>query len=59
MATTVPGGQQLYVGPRGSLRYTQAHSAAVRPGSYTTGFKLIKGQGGGVDTCKSPHDLHP
>lgn len=39
MSTGVPGGQQLYVGPKGSLRYTIAHSGYVPNGSYTSGFR--------------------
>ena len=38
MYTTVPGGQQLYVTKDGQLGYTQAHSAAIPEGAYTTGF---------------------
>jgi hypothetical protein len=34
----VPGGQQVYVGPNGALGYTQAHSALIPAGSFTTGF---------------------
>ncbi|KAJ5115329.1 hypothetical protein NUU61_001088 [Penicillium alfredii] len=33
MDVAVPGGQQVYVDPTGALRYTQAHSAAIPPGS--------------------------
>ncbi|KAI1292388.1 hypothetical protein F5Y03DRAFT_375970 [Xylaria venustula] len=35
---TVPGGQQVYLAPDGSLSYTQAHSAYIPPGSIVTGF---------------------
>ncbi|KAI0097989.1 hypothetical protein GGR51DRAFT_566031 [Nemania sp. FL0031] len=38
LAVTVPGGQQVYVAPDGSLSYTQAHSAYVPEGSLVTGF---------------------
>ncbi|KAI1181129.1 hypothetical protein F4777DRAFT_3308 [Nemania sp. FL0916] len=41
--TTVPGGQQVYIGPDGSLSYTQAHSAAIPAGSTTTGFSRDQG----------------
>ncbi|KAI3340904.1 hypothetical protein F4824DRAFT_449926 [Ustulina deusta] len=35
---TVPGGQQIYIAPDGSLSYTQAHSAYIPAGSTITGF---------------------
>lgn len=36
--TEVPGGQQVYVGPQGGLRFTQAHSAFIPPGSDVGGM---------------------
>ncbi|QPG95080.1 hypothetical protein C2857_007595 [Epichloe festucae Fl1] len=41
MNVVVPGGQQVYVAPDGSLSYTQAHSAFVPPGSTRDGFCLL------------------
>lgn len=38
LGVVVPGGQQVYVGPDGSLSYTTAHSAYIPPGSTVTGF---------------------
>ncbi|KAI1125614.1 hypothetical protein F5Y10DRAFT_226818 [Nemania abortiva] len=38
LVVTVPGGQQVYVAPDGSLSYTQAHSAYIPEGSIITGF---------------------
>ncbi|KAI1736034.1 hypothetical protein F4680DRAFT_433192 [Xylaria scruposa] len=35
---SVPGGQQVYIAPDGSLSFTQAHSAYIPPGSTVTGF---------------------
>jgi hypothetical protein len=34
LATLVPGGQQLYIRPDGSIGFTQAHSIFVPEGSY-------------------------
>ena len=34
----VPGGQQTFVRPEGSIGYTQAHSASVPAGAYRGGF---------------------
>ncbi|KAK8183439.1 IgE-binding protein [Phyllosticta capitalensis] len=39
----VPGGQQVYVKPDGSLTYTVAHSAYMPEGSKSTGFHLNNG----------------
>ncbi|KAL4802801.1 hypothetical protein BDV18DRAFT_61396 [Aspergillus unguis] len=33
LSTVVPGGQQIYVAPSGALKFTQAHSANIPPGS--------------------------
>ncbi|GAB0138573.1 hypothetical protein EsDP_00006803 [Epichloe bromicola] len=41
MNVIVPGGQEVYVAPDGSLSYTQAHSAFVPPGSTRVGFSLL------------------
>lgn len=38
MNTAVPGGQQVYIGPKGLLRYTQPHSADMPAGSITSGL---------------------
>ncbi|KAI8950452.1 hypothetical protein F4801DRAFT_549135 [Xylaria longipes] len=35
---TVPGGQQVYIAPDGSLSYTQAHSASMPANSIVVGF---------------------
>ncbi|KAI0434895.1 hypothetical protein F5Y09DRAFT_295151 [Xylaria sp. FL1042] len=35
---SVPGGQQVYIAPDGTLSFTQAHSAYIPPGSIVTGF---------------------
>ncbi|KAF3934018.1 hypothetical protein ABW19_dt0200844 [Dactylella cylindrospora] len=40
MAVSVPGGQQLYIDPKGALSYTQAHSGYMPKGSITNGFKV-------------------
>ncbi|KAI1809012.1 hypothetical protein GGS20DRAFT_468080 [Poronia punctata] len=44
---TVPGGQQVYLAPDGSLSFTQAHSAYIPEGSTISGFYLdtIDGEG--------------
>ncbi|KAH1576169.1 hypothetical protein KXX28_006976 [Aspergillus fumigatus] len=34
----VPGGQRIYVDPRGALRFTTAHSGSIPPGSSTGPF---------------------
>lgn len=39
----VPGGQQVYIGPHGALRFTQAHSAFIPPGSSLGPFKYEPG----------------
>jgi len=41
--TEVPGGQQIYVAPDGSLSFTQAHSAAIPPGSSVGPFSVTAG----------------
>ncbi|KAI1452091.1 hypothetical protein F4805DRAFT_55737 [Annulohypoxylon moriforme] len=38
MAVEVPGGQQIYVGPSGSVEYSRAHSTYIPPGSFTGGW---------------------
>ncbi|KAL5392757.1 hypothetical protein DPSP01_000457 [Paraphaeosphaeria sporulosa] len=38
LGVVVPGGQQVYVAPDGTLSYTQAHSAFVPEGSVRTGW---------------------
>lgn len=39
----VPGGQQVFIGPRGLLRYTQAHSAQMPRGAVTSGLVVQEG----------------
>ncbi|GME25735.1 hypothetical protein GTA08_BOTSDO11331 [Neofusicoccum parvum] len=43
--TVVPGGQQVYVGPRGLLRYTPAHSGDMPKGSITSGLVVQETSG--------------
>ncbi|KAJ4520744.1 hypothetical protein HRR83_002823 [Exophiala dermatitidis] len=45
MAVIVPGGQQLYVTPRGEIGYTQAHSSFMPNGSLPCPFTYFKGPG--------------
>lgn len=40
----VPGGQQIYIAPDGSMSYTQAHSAYVPPGSIRDGWSKTEGE---------------
>ncbi|KAG6025403.1 hypothetical protein E4U41_001529 [Claviceps citrina] len=44
MNVVVPGGQQVYVAPDGSLSFTRPHSAYIPPGSNVTGFGLRGGE---------------
>ncbi|EAW08764.1 putative IgE-binding protein [Aspergillus clavatus NRRL 1] len=39
----VPGGQRIYIDPRGALRFTQAHSAYIPPGSSMGPFTYTPG----------------
>ncbi|PKY04708.1 hypothetical protein P168DRAFT_137771 [Aspergillus campestris IBT 28561] len=39
----VPGGQRIYVDPTGALRFTQAHSGAIPPGSAIGPFEYTPG----------------
>ncbi|KAH7055971.1 hypothetical protein B0J12DRAFT_596909 [Macrophomina phaseolina] len=39
----VPGGQQVFIGPRGLLRYTRAHSGDMPRGSITSGLTVQEG----------------
>ncbi|EEP78741.1 hypothetical protein UREG_03587 [Uncinocarpus reesii 1704] len=48
----VPGGQQMYVEPSGAVGFTQAHSAAIPPGSYIGGFTYAPGPNYGVYSFK-------
>ncbi|GAP87225.1 hypothetical protein SAMD00023353_2300310 [Rosellinia necatrix] len=50
LEVTVPGGQQVYLAPDGSLSYTQAHSAAMPPGSVVTGFSRAQSEAFGAPT---------
>lgn len=45
MSVMVPGGQQAYLDPYWNVKYTQAHSAYIPPGSITTGFGAYLGGG--------------
>lgn len=40
MDAIVPGGQQVYVGPKGALRFTTAHSSEMPKGSTVGGFSV-------------------
>ena len=41
-SAVVPGGQSIYVTPGGLIRYTQAHSAHIDPGSIICPFSYNK-----------------
>ncbi|EXJ86368.1 hypothetical protein A1O3_03319 [Capronia epimyces CBS 606.96] len=45
LAVIVPGGQQLYVTPRGEIGYTQAHSSFMPNGSLPCPFTYYKAPG--------------
>ena len=45
MDVQVPGGQQVYIAPDGSLNYTTANSASKPTGSIQTGFKYVSDYG--------------
>ncbi|KAI0458416.1 hypothetical protein F5B21DRAFT_429920 [Xylaria acuta] len=45
---SVPGGQQVYVGPDGSLSYTQAHSASMPQNSTVVGFSRERSEAFGA-----------
>ncbi|KAI4863313.1 hypothetical protein F4820DRAFT_427303 [Hypoxylon rubiginosum] len=45
---SVPGGQQVYVAPDGSLSYTTAHSAFMPNGSIVTGFSRSRSEAFGA-----------
>jgi len=38
LSVEVPGGQQVYIAPDGTMSYTQAHSANIPPGSILDGW---------------------
>ncbi|KAL4929212.1 putative IgE binding protein [Aspergillus undulatus] len=40
LSVVVPGGQQVYVAPSGALKFTQAHSANIPPGSSLGPFEV-------------------
>ena len=42
MDTAVPGGQVVYIGPKGALRFTEAHTNAMPAGSTTGGFNVTQ-----------------
>ncbi|KAB8068392.1 hypothetical protein BDV29DRAFT_184639 [Aspergillus leporis] len=44
----VPGGQSIYVDPKGALSFTVPHSGYTPPGSSTEGFAYKPGQNGGL-----------
>ncbi|KAL2852530.1 hypothetical protein BJY01DRAFT_208034 [Aspergillus pseudoustus] len=43
LSVTVPGGQQIYVSPEGALKFTQAHSMNIPPGSSYGPFEYVPG----------------
>ncbi|KAI1387196.1 uncharacterized protein F4822DRAFT_443992 [Hypoxylon trugodes] len=53
MAVQVPGGQSIYVAPKGQVQYMQAHSASVPQGSFTGGWfnKTV------LSDCAPPRDV--
>ena len=46
LAVTVPGGQQVYIAPDGSLSFTAPHSVAKPEGSIVEGFVRTRSEGG-------------
>ncbi|BCS18906.1 putative IgE binding protein [Aspergillus puulaauensis] len=46
LSVVVPGGQQVYVAPSGALKFTQAHSAYIPPGSSYGPFEYKPGAQG-------------
>ncbi|KAL4907403.1 hypothetical protein BDW74DRAFT_123930 [Aspergillus multicolor] len=48
LSVVVPGGQQVYVAPSGALKFTQAHSAYIPPGSSYGPFEYVPGPEGSV-----------
>ncbi|KAL2815618.1 hypothetical protein BDW59DRAFT_153715 [Aspergillus cavernicola] len=46
LSVVVPGGQQIYVSPQGALKFTQAHSMNIPPGSSYGPFEYIPGAPG-------------
>ncbi|KAI0188029.1 hypothetical protein EV127DRAFT_435298 [Xylaria flabelliformis] len=48
LQVSVPGGQQVYIGPDGALSYTQAHSAAMPANSTVTGFSRERSESFGA-----------
>ncbi|KAL4782527.1 hypothetical protein BJX76DRAFT_332507 [Aspergillus varians] len=46
LSVSVPGGQQIYVAPSGALKFTQAHSANIPPGSSYGPFEYTPGAQG-------------
>ncbi|KAK6537205.1 hypothetical protein TWF694_011402 [Orbilia ellipsospora] len=46
MDTVVPGGQQLFVTPKGVVSYTKPHSAAMPQGYVSNGFRIVISGGG-------------
>ncbi|KAL4884435.1 hypothetical protein BJY04DRAFT_182487 [Aspergillus karnatakaensis] len=49
LSVTVPGGQQIYVSPEGALKFTQAHSANIPPGSSLRPFEYVPPAAGSVN----------
>jgi len=47
LSVEVPGGQAVYIGPKGALRFTQAHSSYEVPGSTVDGFTKVEMAGVG------------
>ncbi|KAK3622136.1 hypothetical protein LTR56_022362 [Elasticomyces elasticus] len=52
MGAVVPGGQNVYIEPTcGFIKYTQAHSGFILPGSITDGFNFTQGRSFGTLTA--------
>jgi len=46
MDVSVPGGQTVYIGPKGALRFTEPHTYSMPKGSTTGGFSITEEDGG-------------
>ncbi|KAF2711529.1 hypothetical protein K504DRAFT_375196 [Pleomassaria siparia CBS 279.74] len=53
LAVVVPGGQQVYVAPDGTLSYTSPHSAFIPAGSIVDGWSRTEGESFGHLTFKN------
>lgn len=56
MDVEVPGGQQWYIDPSGSLAFTQPHSAFIPSGSQVGGFAAY--ENGGLVNLDSPFGFY-